>query len=148
MEHFLFEIANNEDITFIATIISILLWFVLSISSYLVSTSIPNTNVLSLQWRKKSIHIIHSLSTLIEIKEKMSNKLPFFYIIIWISIFWLIILKNYCTLIIFWLVSIYIFVYCLYKINKIINISIKISKDSKDILMEDFKINLENGEDD
>lgn len=143
MSDFIFQVAKNEDITFIATIISILLWFVLSISSYLVSTSIPNTNVLSLQGRKKSIHIIHSLSKLIKLKEDMSNKLPFFYSIIGISIFGLILLKNNCTLIIFWIISIYIFIYCLSKVNKIINISIKISKDSKDILMEDFKANLE-----
>ncbi len=136
---FLSQSLDKDVLSLSITVISILLWFVISISSYLVSTSMPNIESWSIKNDDDSIDILQDLWDLIEIKEVFSKYLLYIHIGVFSILLLILIIQNKFTFLLFIFLSSTMFILCSYKIAKIIKLNLSISNASKNILMRKYQ---------
>lgn len=124
------------------TIASILVWFILTIASYLTSTSMPVLNNKTLEWDILNNDLIKHIDDLYKIKLYISTNLKRYYILLVILIIFYLLMILFVwdflkiillviLLIILWV----IFIIIIWKIKEILEINLKIQK----IIMDDIK---------
>lgn len=135
-------ILDSSFISIIFSIISVFLWLIMWIATYLISTSIPNISKINdledIIIKKKILKDITDLTT---IKKGIQTKLKFIYIsVVLIPIILVIIFYLKLTLIFFIILAISIiyylilFIYISSVISKIIHLNINLETYQKEIL--------------
>lgn len=143
LQQFNWEITNT-----IFPIVSIMLWFVISVATYITTTSVPKIKDNTLRWRIVAWNIVTDIISLFELKKGLSIYLFPIYISIFILLFlfsilllcnvnpYFIKISLYVLAWLFWLT----FLWLGKKVSEIIKLSIEIDWQ----ILDEEKENLNN----